>query len=287
MSCCCEHRCGGHFNLKKTLLQTLQDDPDCPCKQIFLGGPTTYKCRNLSDDDKKATKQFCEKHNKTFYVHAPYIANLAKEDNYKAYNVICEELIQIKDLPSSIVLHIGKAGKVEDNGSLENVSSSVNDMITQGYLENSYNCRTPFYLLFEVAAGQGTELGKNWEELRHLFEGVDKSKCGLCIDTQHFYASGMCEFQTHEDIVNLFDYAEECAPKGISMIHLNDSKKPFGSRVDRHEIVGEGYIWKNNKEGLKSLIDICYEKGIDLISETNDPEKDMVTVKALLDPDLQ
>lgn len=277
MSCCCEHRCGGHISLEKTLLKTLETNSECPCLQIFLGGPTTYKCRSLSIEDKEATRLYCEKHNKTFYVHAPYVANLAKEDNTKAYNVICEELYQIKGLPSSLVLHIGKVG------TLENVANSINEMIVNDDLSVSHNSKTPFYLLFEVAAGQGTELGKNWEEIRHLFEAVDKSRCGLCIDTQHFYASGMCEFQTHEDVVKLFDLSEECAPKGISMIHLNDSKKPFGSRVDRHEVVGDGYIWKNNKTGLKSLVDICYNKCIDLISETEDPKKDMETVKRILE----
>lgn len=277
MSCCCEHRCGGHMSLEKTLLKTLENNSDCPCLQIFLGGPTTYKCRNLSEEDKEATRLYCEKHDKTFYVHAPYVANLAKADNKRAHDVVVDELQQIKGLPSSLVLHIGKVG------TLENVANSVNDMIVQQDLTISHFSRTPFYLLFEVAAGQGTELGKDWDELRHLFEAVDKSRCGLCIDTQHFFASGMCDFQSHESIVNLFDKAEEVAPKGISMIHLNDSTKAFGSRVDRHAIVGEGFIWKESKEGLKSLVNICYEKCIDLISETNDPKKDMETVKKYLD----
>src|SRR5690606_22896129 len=138
--------------------------------------------------------------------------------------------------------------------------------------------RVPFHLLLEIAAGQGSELGRSWEEIRHLYEALDYTRVGLCVDTQHAFASGMCSFQTHEDVVKLFDAANGIAPKGISMIHLNDSTKPFGSQVDRHASLRNGYIWSESDEGLKSLIKISKSYGMDLVSETDDPVSDSILV---------
>ena len=59
------------------------------------------------------------------------------------------------------------------------------------------------------------------------------------------------------------------------VIHLNDSKKKIRSNADRHENIGEGYIWSENDEGLKSLLNMCYEYDIDCILETPDASKDM------------
>src|SRR3990167_4196877 len=72
-----------------------------------------------------------------------------------------------------------------------------------------------------------------------------------------------------------FDECESISPGGISLVHLNDSEKEFGSRVDRHAPLGMGYIWgKGQFSGLKTLIERCREKNIDMVSETSDPESD-------------
>lgn len=89
----------------------------------------------------------------------------------------------------------------------------------------------------------------------------------------------MCSFQTHEDVVKLFDDANSITPKGISMIHLNDSAKEFGSQVDRHAALRTGHIWYHSDEGLKSLIKISKDYGMDLISETDNPIGDSMLVE--------
>jgi endonuclease IV len=133
----------------------------------------------------------------------------------------------------------------------------------------------PFKLLLENAAGQGTELGRNWEEIRHLYEALDHTKIGICVDTQHAFASSMCSFQTHEDVVNLFDEASYITKQGISMIHLNDSTKQFKSNVDRHAPVSKGHMWYKEQESFNTLLDFAYGNCIDLISETSDPNNDI------------
>jgi deoxyribonuclease-4 len=189
--------------------------------------------------------------------------------------LIQKELVQLEGVPCSCVLHIGKVG------TLETVCQHLNDLhITRSEFE-----RSPYPLLMECSAGQGTELGKNWPELRKLFEGIDTNKIGLCMDTQHAFAAGLSDFGSHESVVKFFEEAESIAPGGVSLIHLNDSKVEFGRRVDRHANIGQGHIWsgKEKEEGLQSLIQYCFEKGIDMILETPNEgvESDLSILRSL------
>ena len=273
-------RCGGHIPLLNTLYDTIVSQPGCRCVQTFLGNPTGYECRTISADDKRRTLEYCQRTDTSFYIHCPYVANLAKPDCTRAVDVVSKELDAVVGLPGACVLHIGKVGTVE------NVAQRINQIQTAGHLPLSTHSRVPYHLLLEIAAGQGTELGRSWEEIRHLYEALDRTRVGLCVDTQHAFASGMCSFQTHEDVVKLFDAANSIATSGISMIHLNDSAKEHGSQVDRHAALRRGHIWHRSDEGLKSLIHLSKEHGLDLISETEDPVADnrLIATYMALDP---
>jgi deoxyribonuclease-4 len=240
---------------------------------MFLGNPTTYECKTITFEDKQRTLDYCLQTDTSFYIHCPYVANLAKPECTKSINIINKQLDTISGLPAACVLHIGKVGTIE------NVAQHINEIQTTGHLPLSNHSRVPFHLLLEIAAGQGSELGRSWEEIRHLYEALDYTRIGLCIDTQHAFASGMCSFQTHEDVVNLFDAANYIAPKGISMIHINDSAREFGSQIDRHSALRTGHIWYNSDEGLRSLIKLSKDYGMDLISETDNPIGDSMLIQ--------
>ena len=102
--CCCSHtmtldikksekRYGFHVPLGASLYDTVSQ-VDCKCVQMFMGRPTGYECRSISDDDKRKTLEYCTCNDKTFYIHCPYTANLAKSDSsvVKSVNVISKEL---------------------------------------------------------------------------------------------------------------------------------------------------------------------------------------------------
>lgn len=271
-----QSRCGAHVGLQKTVHETLLMSRDMKCMQIYLGSHISYECRTISAEEKEKINQCCAEHDQTFYVHCPLIANLAKVDSQKSVNIVCKELQQVTGLPCACVLHIGKVG------TLHNVADRINEMSNAGYLQHSNHSRVPYHLLLEVAAGQGTELGTNWEEIRKLYEGIDKTQVGLCLDTQHAFASGLCKFETHEDIVKMYDDAQSFAKKAISLIHLNDSFKEYGSRVDRHAPLKAGFIWYKNTESLQSLVSIAKEYSTDLVSETGDTYGDICVVNDML-----
>lgn len=270
-----DFRYGYHPGLDNTLFDSLRSHNFCKCLQLFMGDPTTYECRSISAEDKAKTLQYCKEHDKTFYIHCPYILNLAKPEKYqRSVSTLTKQLSIVAGLPAACVLHIGKVGTID------NICQRINEIQNQGYLPVSQAKRVPFHLLLEVAAGQATEIGRSWEEIRHIYEGLDRSRVGLCLDTQHAFAAGMSRFDNHESVVKLFDASESIMRKGISMIHLNDSKVDFGHRVDRHASLRNGYIWRESDEGLKSLIALAKDSGIDLISETDDPFGDMTLIRS-------
>lgn len=268
-----QSRYGPHVHLDKTLSRTVASLPEYRCLQCFLGSPQGYDCRQLTSDDREITQKVCQELDKTFYIHCPYVANLAKPDVVKSYNAVSGILNQIRDLPGAAILHIGKMGTVEA------VADRVNLLQTEGYLQSPPVLSYP--LLLEIAAGQGSDLGRDFDELRHLYEGLDKTRVGICVDSQHAFASGMCDFQTHESVVKFFDEVEGICRKGVGLVHLNDSNKPFGSHVDRHAPLCQGHIWSTDATGLASLVQRCYDDGIDMITETSDGHSDMAILNKL------
>ncbi|HWW60129.1 MAG TPA: deoxyribonuclease IV, partial [Thermoanaerobaculia bacterium] len=97
--------------------------------------------------------------------------------------------------------------------------------------------------LLETAAGQGSCLGCSFEELGKILKLVDqKERVGVCVDTCHIFAAGY-EIRTRDGYARMVDeLTEHVGVENVGAFHLNDSKKPLGSRVDRHQHIGEGEI---------------------------------------------
>jgi deoxyribonuclease IV len=276
------HRVGGNVNLQKSLLKTLSQKGSIGshCVQFYLSSRQGYSVRRLDKKDIEDSKKYCETNGKSFYIHCPLIANLSKDGESKdskeieilqnSWRAVTSITEQINGLPCGGVLHVGS------RGSIPNLISNLNDM---GVPRNKHINQNKL-LLLENAAGQGTSLGRNFEEIHSIFEGLDNNTVGFCLDTQHVFAAGVNSLSNHEEVVKLFDDIEEATGKLPDVIHLNDSKKEFNGKVDRHENIGSGYIWKYKDEGLKTLLDICYDKDIDCILETPDSCSDLNLIRS-------
>ena len=105
--------------------------------------------------------------------------------------------------------------------------------------------------VIENTAGQGTNLGHKFEQIRFIIDNVeDKSRVGVCIDTCHAYTSGY-DVKTVAGFKETFEkFSEIIGIEYLKGMHLNDSKKDFGTRVDRHENIGKGFLG----EGIFELI---------------------------------
>lgn len=97
--------------------------------------------------------------------------------------------------------------------------------------------------VIENTAGQGTNLGHTFEQIRFIIDGVDdKSRVGVCIDTCHAYSAGY-NVKTEAGFTETFEkFSNIVGFQYLKGMHVNDTKKEFGSRVDRHENIGTGFL---------------------------------------------
>src|SRR5439155_1535122 len=97
-------------------------------------------------------------------------------------------------------------------------------------------------LLLEFTAGQGSCVGCSFEQLAEMLKQTGERRLGVCLDTQHLYAAGI-EWTTARGYDQTFaDFDRIIGLRHLEAFHLNDSKRPLGSRVDRHAVIGEGFI---------------------------------------------
>jgi len=249
---------GPHISLEKTLLETFSyfdHNPAVSLIQTFPGVPVAYNLRKFHKDSYEEANNYLIKYNKKWYIHAPYVINLAsiEEDIHSKGKHCIQKILDNQSLldkkHTGTVLHIGSKGP------LSKVIQTINDLDIQSrlYLEN---------------AAQYAKLGKDMEQLRLLREGIDSHNVSFCIDTCHTHSNGMCDMRNPNKVIQFF---EELDMKH-AVIHLNDSKTVYKSGQDKHSVVGYGHIWNAEKpesfESLYALRDICYEKGYDIILET-------------------
>jgi Endonuclease IV len=273
-------RFGKHISLRKTVESSIGYHEGFKCSQLFLGRTVGYKCRQLTKEDKKKTKKKCLEKDLTFYVHCPYNLNLAKDDE-RIPSLLKDILIQIDELPAAAVLHVGKHLKLKRQIAIEEIADKLNQLKLEGIIKQTSFENVKYNLLLENAAGQGTEIGSTWNDLRKLQEACDKECCGFCFDTCHGFAAGMTDFENSESVVRMFDEAESIYTHGVSLFHLNDSTKEYKSRVDRHASIGHGFIWNKKNESLQTLVAIASDKQIDLVSETGDAFNDYCYIASL------
>lgn len=255
-------RIGLHVGKGKTIYDTITQEKahGTACVQFFLGDRLSSFVPQVSINDINRTKKISYLLGRSIYIHCPYSANLTNGletfDINKWISTVQEILNRAKALNGAPVLHMGT------KGTSENLQTSL-DMLN-----------ITSRLLLENQAGGGAQIGTSVDEIRKIFEGIDSTYVELCLDTCHAFASGMCSFQGHEDVTKMM----EDLPVKPSLIHLNDSKAKFGSRLDRHECIGDGCIWKGSTEGLDSLVSWCKEYHVDMVLETPDSTRDLYTI---------
>lgn len=178
-------------------------------------------------------------------VHASYLINLGAPEGdlrEKSLGALADELVRCARVGvPHLVLHPGSNGEVEEGLALISAGAARAFELAAGQLPG-----TPLpTLLFETAAGQGNALGRTFPELRRLLNGLPerwRGQAGLCVDTCHVFAAGYdlgSEAATRSALAEL---EREVGLARVRAFHLNDSKKPLGCRVDRHELPGQGCI---------------------------------------------
>ena len=234
--------------------------------QFFMGSPQSNKRTKIEDDDISKFLILKDRFPISCFTHAPYIYNLANPDNPENSNKNIKsleyEINSVAKFGNGVVLHPGSY-KDKLKG-CEEVSKNISLI---DFEENSM-------LILENMSGQGNMLGSTLEELKLIRDNVKEEKqkyIGFCIDTAHLWGMGLYDLSKNEEIDKMFiDLDRILEIKNIKLFHINDSKVKFNSKVDRHELLCCGEIWKENKGvSLRYLLNKIKSYNMPCIMETD------------------
>ena len=241
----------------------------CETIQFFSRNPRGWEYSPLN---KKEVEEFRSSIHSSglfpIFLHLPYLPNIAsfKSKFYKqSIHSIATDLQRAEQLGAQyLVIHIGHRLESSEDEAIEAVSHGINQAFEK--------VKNNIILLLENTAGQGTEIGYTFEQIRKIIEGVeDQERMGVCLDTAHSFEAGYDLSQKEGIDSTLKSFDQTINLKRLHLLHLNDSKTPLGSRKDRHWHIGEGYI---GLEGFRYLINHPSLKHLPGIMET--PRKDTI-----------
>ncbi len=234
---------GAHFSIGKGLHNALYEAQryGCNALQIFTKNAMTWKERTLSQDEIDRFNQAKEQTGIwAIASHTAYLINLATDDNKKhalSRNALKHELVRASSLAIPfVVLHPGAHMESGNAHGIRRIAASIDAVFSQ-------TTGTKSRLLLETIAGQGSGVGHTFEQLASIMDKVKhKDRLGICLDTSHIFAAGY-DIRSATSYRKTFDLFDAVAGfENLYLIHLNDSKKALGSKVDRHEHIGEGHI---------------------------------------------
>lgn len=232
---------------------------------FFTRNPRGGSAKNIDEADAAALRQILSENNfGKLVAHAPYTMNAcAADENIRRFakEAMADDLLRMEATPNNYYnFHPGSHVKQGVDVGIELIREQLNTCLTE---------HQTTIVLLETMAGKGSEMGRSFEELRAIIDGVElQEKLGVCLDTCHVWDGGY-------DIVNNLDGVLEEFDRIIGLdrlkaIHLNDSLNPLGSHKDRHAKIGEGQI---GADALIRVINHPQLKNLPFILETpNDIE---------------
>lgn len=227
---------------------------------FFTRNPRGGKAKDIDDADVAAFLEYARGHNfGPLVAHAPYTMNLCsdKPDIRKfAKDMFADDLKRMEYTPGNYYnFHPGShVGQGADEG-IAVITEVLNDLLTPEMTTT---------VLLETMAGKGSEVGRDFHEIRRIIDGVElKDKIGVCLDTCHVWDGGYNIVEHLDEVLAEFD--EVIGLSYLKAIHINDSMNPMDSHKDRHEKIGQGCI---GEAGLKSVVTHPLLQGKPFILET-------------------
>lgn len=245
------------------------EELECDAIQIFTKNQMQWNARPLKEDEITKFKDELDHHRpQSVVTHDSYLINLGSPEEKKlekSRNAFLDEVQRCDQLGIDLlVFHPGSHLKSGERAALDTIADSLNWTHEQ---TPDASVKT----LLEIAAGQGTNVGYTFEQLIDIIENVkDKSRVGVCIDTCHMFCAGY-DIRTNESYENTWkEFEKVIGYDWLEAFHINDSKKPLDSRVDRHENLGHGYI---GLEAFRLLLNDDRFDNIPMVLETPGGDK--------------
>lgn len=247
--------------------------------QIFTRNQRQWTPAELKAEEVRLYREAHEESGKiTVASHGSYLVNFAtakEELLQKSTRAFVLELQRCQQLGIPyVVLHPGSHGGDGAEAGLNRFVAGLDGAIEQS--------KTDVEVLVETTAGQGTGLGRSFEELAYILQNSRySSQLGVCVDTCHIFAAGYDIRSVESYNATIQELDNQIGLQRVKFFHLNDSKKELGSRVDRHEHIGKGAI---GLAGFKHLLNDSRFAGLPMTLETpksDNLEEDRENLKTL------
>lgn len=257
----------------------------CTAMQIFVKNNMQWFARPLSKDEIRAFLDHQQRAQlSSVFAHANYLINLAATNPQfyaNSLRALAEELTRADQLELPfLVLHPGAHLGAGEEAGLERIVASIDAVF-------AVIPKVKTQIAVETTAGQGSCLGHTFEQIAHIIKNArEPERLCVCLDTAHVFAAGY-DISSESGVKTMFrEFDRTIGLARLKALHLNDSKTPRGSRVDRHEHIGEGKI------GLPAFRFIMRDKRFRKIPKVLETPKEkdlrqdvvnMQTLRALLD----
>lgn len=211
--------------------------------QFFTRNPRGGKAKEIDLEDVKAFLDFAEQKDiAPILAHAPYTLNGCSADEgirTFAINTMEDDLRRMEFTPGNFYnFHPGSHVKQGVETGIAYISDMLNRILKKDQTTT---------VLLETMAGKGSEVGRDFSELREILDRVQlNEKMGVCLDTCHVWDAGYDIVDRLDEVLTEFD--QVIGLSRLKAVHLNDSQNPLGAHKDRHARIGEGYI------GLEALV---------------------------------
>lgn len=266
--------------------------------QVYLGNSRAKRIPKFDSSDVVSTGKLLQRMEKYLVIHGALIYNPCGSVDYKedpdfqykldsTRKCLTAELDMGVGFGTGVVLHIGSC-KNKEKGiqtivkTLEYCCSVITEEARRLSSEMDISLEefiSRRKIILENAAGEGNKIGSTLEEIATIISKVDEKwrhQIKVCIDTAHLCGWGEYDFGIPEDIDSFYSKFDTLIGEDkLELFHLNDSLVPMGSKKDRHQSLGEGYLFKVNREdgrdgseGLRHFFLKASEKKIPFISET-------------------
>lgn len=273
------HILGVHLSISGGMHHALEkaEELGVQAVQIFLKNSNRWIARPYAEEEISLFNAARARMPEIIIVaHTGYLINLAGEGDtlVKSIQALTDELKRAALLEIDyLVLHPGSHGGRGIEAGIDRVADSLNRLLEK---------KQKTMILLETTAGQGHSIGYRFEHLSSIIDRVSlKNMLGICLDTCHVFAAGydISEKKSFSSVLKEFE--EIIGLDRLQLIHINDSKRECGSKVDRHEHIGKGRI---GTAGFKLLLNSPKLKKIPFILETpkfNGDEADKKNLKIL------
>ncbi len=227
---------------------------------FFTRNPRGGKAKSIKEDDVKAFLAFAKEHDiDRLVAHAPYTMNLCSADpsiRQFGMDMLADDLQRMEYTPNQYYnFHPGSHVKQGTEIGIAQITETLNKVL---FPEQTTT------VLLETMAGKGSEIGRNFEELRAILDRVElQEKIGVCLDTCHIWEGGYDIVGDLEAVLTEFDRV--IGLHRLYAVHLNDSMNPMGAHKDRHQKIGQGHI---GLETLTAVVRHPVLKNLPFILET-------------------